>query len=266
MRIDLSALEIAVRRDQLFLLPPACSVDDAKREMDARDFDVIPIAPPSGQSITSYWKRGNSGGQPRKIAVSSKDMIVESSSAEYALERLLSNDNRSFLFVRNRSMVTGMLTLSDFNSTAFRIHVFAEVATAETLLSRFVQQRLDDGEINEVILDRDQEQRLKKDKLSGLNYQLCHYMYLKDMINLIASNKSLYSAIGFASRSQFEKFNSINDLRNRAAHASKSLIYDRQDAKSVLGRLEKAEELCFRLRAAGLPLDCWSTDEQNEAT
>ena len=68
--------------------------------------------------------------------------------------------------------------------------------------------------------------RYEVDKANGLEVPFVEYLYLSDLINIVAAKK-LFSHLGFSRRKRFEEcFNSLNPLRDAIPHPSRSLIAD----------------------------------------
>ena len=255
MYLSLYAQMLAVPRDVITMASAGGDAGAAQTIMDAHDFDVLPVATDRpGGLIASYWYRRERSGLPTCFPVLAEDMLPGQTPIEVALGVILRSD-KPIVFIRDRLRVTGLLGLSDFNGNAFRVYVFSQVVMLEMLLSRFVEHKLGNDIVEQQISQPGREQ-LQKDKDQGLNYSPCHYLYFKDLLNLCSEHR-LYVDLGYPSKSQFEKLNSVNLLRNSAAHSTKTLIRNRSEAEKLLERLRKVDDLSFRIRGSGLPEHCF---------
>ena len=255
MYLPLNAQMLAVPREVIRMAGTDVDAQAAQAIMAAHDFDVLPVANEHpGGLIATYWYRQARADRPQCFPVLAEDMLPGQTPIEVALDVILRAD-KPFVFIRDRLRVTGLLGLSDFNGNAFRVYVFSQVVMLETLLSRFVEYKLGHAVVEGQIGDKGLDQ-LHRDRNQGLNYSPCHYLYFKDLLNLCAEHR-LYDDLGYPSKSQFEKLNSVNLLRNGAAHSTKTLISNRSQAEKILDRLRKVDDLSFRIRGSGLPEHCF---------
>jgi hypothetical protein len=72
----------------------------------------------------------------------------------------------------------------------------------------------------------------------GLN--LYHYLYLADLITILAKHEPLRAALGFKSRGQAERELDFTEVRNRVRHPTGFMITSRQD-------LEIINQACARI-------------------
>ena len=251
MYLALNAQMLAIPRELITMADQDAGASAAQEIMASHDFDVLPVAVDCpGSLITSYWYRQQQDAAPSCFPVRAEDMLPGQTPIEVALDFILRSE-KPFVFIRDMLRVTGLLGLSDFNGNAFRVYVFSQVVMLETLLSHFVEVRLGRDVVEDQIGMQGREQ-LERDKAQGLNYSPCHYLYFKDLLKLCADHQ-LYADLGYPSKKQFEKLGSVNQLRNSAAHPTKTLISDRSQAEKILERLRKVDDLSFRIRGAGLP-------------
>ncbi len=254
MYLPLNAQMLAVPREVIRMAGTDGDAFAAQKIMATNDFDVLPVATDHpGGLIASYWYRQQRGVLPTCFPVLAEDMLPGQTPIEVALDFILRSE-KPFVFIHDMLRVTGMLGLSDFNGNAFRVYVFSQVVMLETLLSRFVEHQLGHAVVEQQIGEEGLKQ-LRSDQDQGLNYSPCHYLYFRDLLKL-CSKHHLYENLGYPSKKQFEKLGSVNELRNCAAHPTKTLISDRSQAAQILQRLRKVDDLSFRIRGAGLPETC----------
>ena len=244
--VHLSIGEMAIRRESLVSVPRTAAKKDAESLMKKHDFDVVPVCEDNSAPIISCWERGPDSGVITRKAIRVEDLILASTPADHALEHMLRR-RRKFFFVRTHMKVTGLVTISDFNDNPFRISLFSRVSILETLLSKLIEKRLTADEITAKI-DGGQRDILAEDKEKGFNHTPIHYLYMRDLLGLCVE-KGLYRELGFASRSSFKKMNSLNNLRNQAAHTNRSILHSYDDVEQLTERLFKLDDLSFRVRA-----------------
>ncbi|WP_322773859.1 hypothetical protein [Synechococcus sp. CBW1107] len=237
---------MAIRRESLVSVPRKSAKQDAESLMAKHDFDVVPVCDDSSDLIINFWKREPDPGKIIRKAIRIEDLILASTPADHVLEHMLKRQ-RKFFFVRTHMKVTGLVTVSDFNDNPFRISLFSRVAILETLLCKLIEKRLATEQIVQRIKGR-QLNFMHADKAKGFNHTPIHYLYLSDLLSLCLE-KGIHRELGFASRSSFEKMNSLNDLRNQAAHTNRSILHDYVDVQQLTDRLFKLDDLSFRVRA-----------------
>lgn len=242
----LSIGDMGIRRESLVTLPRTAGRQDAESLMDEHDFDVLPICDGSNDPIIRFWKREKESGKVSRKVIQVEDMILATTPADHALGYMLKRRKR-FFFVRTYMKVTGLVTISDFNDNPFRISIFSRVAILESLLCRLVENRLSTDQIVSRIKGKELD-LMQEDQEKGFNHAPSHYLYLCDLLNLCAAT-GVYKELGFTSRSKFEAMNSLNDLRNQAAHISRSILHSYDDAERLIERLTRLDDLSFRIRA-----------------
>jgi hypothetical protein len=92
--------------------------------------------------------------------------------------------------------------------------------------------------------------RYKADKDNGVDVPFVEYLYLSDLINLIAK-KQLFKELGYESRKQFEKaVGPLNELRKNVCHPVRSLISG-ENCNKLWDHIDQLEEILFVLRQRG---------------
>ncbi len=79
------------------------------------------------------------------------------------------------------------------------------------------------------------------------------FFFLREnVVDVIIAKKHLYGVLGYPSRKTFEKsLGPINNLRNEAAHPTRSLITDANAVDKLWNKVETIERNLFRLRQVG---------------
>ena len=81
-----------------------------------------------------------------------------------------------------------------------------------------------------------------------MNNDPIEYLYFCDLLNIIREQKIFYK-LGCNSKKKFEKYNSLNNLRNDVMHPSRTLARSSSDIKDLIGRIEKMEQIQFYLKS-----------------
>ncbi len=114
-----------------------------------------------------------------------------------------------------------------------------------------IRSRMSEQEILDIGIKEEVSQLYFSDQERGLEPDLMEYLYLSDLINIIAK-KHLYGVLGYPSRKTFEKsLGPINNLRNEAVHPTRSLITDANGVDKLWNKVETIERNLFRLRQVG---------------
>lgn len=112
-----------------------------------------------------------------------------------------------------------------------------------------------DADVFQWIMDKNNDltnkynQILKKQnelKDLDLENQLTEHLYLIDFFNIFQDEK-LFKKLGYDQKGWKKLKGGINELRNRIAHPTKSLLDKKQTIKELQERLNRIEDLIFRL-------------------
>ena len=219
-------------------------------------FDHLPIEPTKG-IITQFFKtiEPNNFNNIHKQTIGFEDVIPIDTNIKDVIERFAVN-NRTFYFLAFHKKITGLITLSNLNCKQVQIYIFSLICELERELGDFLNSCLTNQQIKSWIESKmDVNESKDKFKLilenykelteSDLENQLTEHLFLIDFFNII-TEKELFELLNF-SKCKWKNLSSINELRKRIAHPTRSLLDKKNDIHKLKERLNKIEDLVFRL-------------------
>lgn len=226
--------------------------------MERNRFDHLPIIPNKG-SITEYFKTRtpNNFEKIDRLQIKYDDVIPLDMGIGDIIKMFAgSNGTRTCFFLGYNREITGLITQGNLNCKQVQVYIFNIVCEVERELGDFVNCELLSEEILEWVRSKidpnrtrdkyqailDEYERLRKADMENL---LTEHFYLIDYFKII-QEKCLYKKLDF-SKSEWKAMSSINELRKRIAHPSRSLIDPDNKVEKLQERLNKLEDLAFRL-------------------
>jgi len=219
-------------------------------------FDHLPIEPPNGV-ITEYFKTAKPNDFTKIIrhSINYEDVIPLDTSINNVINKFAST-GRTFYFLTFHKSISGLITLGNLNCKQVQVYIFSLICELERELGDFLNSYMTNEQIEDWLNNKvksnnsenkyylmltSYEELIRHD----LENMLTEHFFLIDFFNII-SNKKLYTKLSF-SKKEWEKLNSINELRKRIAHPTRSLL-DKDNNIIKLGeRLNKIDDLTFRL-------------------
>jgi hypothetical protein len=161
-------------------------------------------------------------------------------------------DSRHFYFLISNRKIIGLISIANLNCRSVKVYLFSLLAELETQMGYFILQKVSESDLLQMTFGsntkpkyEDVKKRYEEDKSNGLEVPFVEYLYLSDLINIIAIRK-LFSYLRFPSRKKFEdSFNSLISLRNTVAHPSRSLITDQMSCKKLWEQIDTIEGALF---------------------
>lgn len=136
----------------------------------------------------------------------------------------------------------GIITPADVNKRGMKQMLYKLISELASRLSTKIEDRYERSEDVFKHLRPVTIGRWQKDQMEGLGMHIAEHMNLIEMMQVIqSSDSSFVSKCGFGSKSDVEKLNKINEIRNRVMHANRSLIYDRRDIQDIIEVVEMTE-------------------------
>ena len=143
-----------------------------------------------------------------------------------------------------------------------KTYLFSLLSDLEIGLGNLVRQTCTESESLQMTFDANHDtkfeetrDRYKADKDNGVDVPFVEYLYLSDLINMIAK-KQLFKDLGYESRKQFDKaFGPLNELRKNVCHPVRSLIAG-ENCDKLWGHINQLEEILFVLRQRGASDQC----------
>jgi hypothetical protein len=159
----------------------------------------------------------------------------------------------SYAFKKN---ISGLITLGNLNCKQVQIYIFSLICELERELGDFLNSYLTNQEIKEWVENKaDIDNPDDKYSLILKNYknlteldlenQLTEHFFLVDFFSII-SDKKIFEKLGYT-KSEWNDLSSINELRKRIAHPTRSLLDKDNNINKLQKRINKIDDLTFRL-------------------
>ncbi|BAX81664.1 hypothetical protein [Labilibaculum antarcticum] len=224
--------------------------------MSNNRFDHLPIESLNG-SITEFFKTEEPNNYKNIIRhkIKYNDLIPLDTNIKDVIEKF-ANDNRTFYFLCYHKNISGLITLGNLNCKQVQVYIFSLICELERELGDFINSCLSNQEINDWLISKvDKDYPGSKYALILKNFndltkldlenQLTEHFFLVDFFKII-KDKELYEKLAF-SKKEWQDLSSINELRKRIAHPTRSLLDKDNDIFKLLERLNKIEDLTYRI-------------------
>lgn len=253
--VDIDAAVVGVSsNDWIGISEPEATPEKAAALMKERRFDILPII--SHSPITQYFHtdRWNDYLSVSRKALTHRDLIPFKTSL-HDLIRKFAIESRDFYFLTNERRIVGLVSVVNLNCRQVKVYLFSLLSELETALGRFVAKRICNDELlgaefGSTARGRkaDVRKRYLRAKGSGYDVPLIEYMYLRDLIDLIAG-RDWFGSLDYECGSTFEaSLGPVIELRNTVSHPVRSLITGQDCCKRLWERLDCIDKLLFTLR------------------
>jgi hypothetical protein len=168
--------------------------------------------------------------------------------------KLMVKNQRNFYFLDNHSEVNGLFTFSEFNTKEFYYWLYKQLVEVEKHLGSILTALISEEELFNQIertskINSDKGEyfkeplsRFKADEQAGADASVIEYLYLKQLIDLIA-DLNLFKNLGYKKKDEFiQNSGNLNEIRSSIAHPVKSLVTDPESLKTLNAAIEKMEE------------------------
>ena len=224
--------------------------------MKKNRFDQLPIESNAG-TVTEYFKTSapNNYEKITKSEIKYYDIIPLETNIRDVIDKF-ANQERTFFFLRYQKNISGLITLGNLNCKQVQVYIFSLICELERELGDFLNSKLTNQQIKDWIqnkIDPNNSQDKYKQILDNYNNltkwdlenQLTEHFFLVHFFNII-NDKNLFSELNY-SKSEWKDLRNINDLRNRIAHPTRSLIDNENKIDKLQRLISKIEDLTFRL-------------------
>jgi hypothetical protein len=224
--------------------------------MEVNRFDHLPIESPKG-IITEYFKtiEPNRFEKIERHKIKFNDIIPLDTNIKDVIEKFAS-ENRSFFFLRYQKTISGLITIGNLNCKQVQVYIFSLICELERGLGNFLNSNLESSEIKEWTENKTIEGKFKNKYRNILNKyndllredlenSLTEHFFLIDFFS-IYRDKNLYKKLDYTLE-EWNEIQNINNLRNKIAHPTKSLLDKETDIKKIKKQITQVEDLTFRL-------------------
>ncbi|WP_013321263.1 CBS domain-containing protein [Gloeothece verrucosa] len=262
--VEVNAGMIGISRSSWVSLNPHDFTDEESFKQKALEimkenrFDILPIDEGNNFIVKEYFQKLDHWQDIARQKIYHKDTVTAQTHILDVLEKMVIN-KRNFVFLIHQNKVSGLISKVHFNSRSVKVYIYSLLSEFETRLARLIRKTIDQKVILEFLenctnLEDENCRRLKEAKIRYLadrekDYEnnITEYMYLSDFLK-IAKTYELYKYLNYDSKKQFEKLNSLNDLRNRIMHPERALISPEHPLEKLWERLDKLQEVLFQIR------------------
>lgn len=224
--------------------------------MEKNRFDHLPVEEVDG-SVIKFFKTAvpNKYDKIDELKININDIIALDTNIRDVIEKF-ATQNRTFFFLRYQKTISGLITLGNLNCKQVQIYIFSLVCELERELGDFLNHFLSEKDITEW-LNRKIKANIQNEKYknillsyanlidSDLENNLTEHLFFVDLFKII-NDTNLYLQLDY-SKLEWEKMKSVNELRNRIAHPTRSLIDADNTIFKLHERISKIEDLTFRL-------------------
>lgn len=247
--INVDASVIGVGRSRWKAAKADTKIEAVVQVMCNNRFDVLPIDEAPDLPIYEYFhtKKWNQWDRNsiEKDRINYQDLIPATTGILELIDRFV-RDKKLFYFLTYHSRIVGLVSVANLNSREVNFYLFAMVCEFETRLAKLVRQSLTESDIKSE-LDEISLKAFEQDRKQGFENDIVQYLYLSSLLNIVRTLK-LHESLGYTSKKQFEKLNSLVDFRNQVAHPVRSLVTDETSLKKLSERIDKLQDVLFRLR------------------
>lgn len=247
--IDVDAAVIGVGRSRWKAVDSSTSPDEAAQIMKHHRFDVLPIDESPEKPVYGYFHTKHWGDWSENSVeadqITYRDLLPATIGILELIERLVKQE-RLFFFLTYHHRIVGLVSVANLNSRQVNFYLFALICEFESRLARLVRLNLSEDTLK-AQLDEQARENFERDTAQDFENDIVQYLYLSQLINIVRT-KDLYKALGYTGRTNFEKLNSLNDLRNQVMHPVRSLVTDQASLNKLWERIEKLQDALFRLR------------------
>ncbi|MCC6616080.1 MAG: hypothetical protein IT320_21600 [Anaerolineae bacterium] len=221
-------------------------IQDANQEA----FTYLPVQ--QDRRITGFVRYAASGAS-EFIPLSADWLIAADTPILHLIELFAEAPDRIFLVLQS-SKIVGLVAPADLNKVPARASIYLLTAHFEAELAQLIRNTLHEDEAElEALLTADVLNKLRaeqtKTNATDLGLNLFYYLYLADLMTIVAKHPELRAFFGFASRAVADRELDFAGLRNRVSHLSGLLITSRDELKALNDACNKVIRLSARMHA-----------------
>jgi hypothetical protein len=249
IRISAASVGISKRRWACATTAEA-NINSIKEKMSKGRYDVLPILEDNG-SVRDFYITNSPDdfSEIKKETIAYKDTMPLDTDISVVISKFNNEKRRYFFLTRNKEVV-GLITLGNLNCKQVQIYIYNVICELETLLGDFVNHHLSKEQVMAWLQKKSSYTEILKqyNKLVEVDLEnsITEHFYFKDLFEIIKSY-GLAKELGFTN-TQWTNFNSINEIRKKIAHPTRSLLDSENNIEKLNSRLNNINELIFCLR------------------
>lgn len=253
--VDIDAAVVGVGNSRWSSIPETEATEQRASEMmRASRFDTLPIE--SARGVKEYFQTvtWNDYSSIVRRTVVHRDVIPYKTPLRNVIQGF-ATESRNFYFLNNDRRIVGLISVSNLNCRQVTVYLFSLLSELEIHLGNLVSQHCQEPELLELTFGADDnlkfdgvKDRFSDDKTKGVDVPFVNYLFLSDLVNVIAK-KRLFEALGYQSRTQFDKaFGPLVELRNAVAHPTRSIVTEPDSCNKLWQNIDQVEEALFVLQ------------------
>jgi len=210
--------------------------------------------------LLGYVRREKLASFPERLCrdvmenLDASDCVSPDTTIEQVLDLL---SFRPFLLVIKEENLLGIITRADLNKRAACILFYAALSELESHLVDLIKSRFLKSEYLKDILSEDRAKEILYHywmaKMGNAEISVEAHLSLSDVVNIIQkSNRNLFEALGYLSKSQSEELSSFVELRNRVMHPERTLLSDENSVSDIRKKYQRILELVEKFESKDL--------------
>lgn len=222
--------------------------------MSKNRFDLLPIVLKKETKEYFITKTPNEFSKIERKKITFEDTLELNANIRNVIDNF-SSKKRTFYFLTFQKEIVGLITIGNLNCRQVQIYIFQHLCDLERTLGDFLNNKLNQDEITEWLKNKSNPTKNNKyseilklyENLTELDLEnkITEHFYFVDFFNIVNDLK-LYDHLGISGKN-WSKFNSINEIRKRIAHPTRSLLDKENTIEKLSKRLRKIDELLFTL-------------------
>ncbi|MCA0454967.1 MAG: hypothetical protein LCI00_13425 [Chloroflexi bacterium] len=232
--IGYTVREITTSFDKLY-----CLSNDGQQEAvleHARKDRVTYLPVREGSRITAIARREDL--TIAEILPLTADWLIAADTPILHLIELFAEKSDRVFLVLQSSRIIGLVAPADLNKVPARASIYLLTAQFEAELAVLVRNMLGEDEaILERLLSPDNITKIRaehaKANAGDIGLTLFYYLYLADLMTIVAKHEGLRKSLGLKSRSHADSQLDFADIRNKVSHLTGMLITSQDDLKTL---------------------------------
>ena len=254
-QVKISAASVGISKRRWICISSKESVSGQhKIRMQKERIDVLPIVEENGL-IKEFFltEKPNVYSSIKRHRIKFENTLPLDTDIAIVISKL-NDEKKRYYFLTRQKEVVGLITIGNLNCKQVQIYIFNILCELETLLSDFINMHLSQKQIIEWLEKKSNSNKKYTEIIeaynslvkSDLENMITEHLYFTDLFSVI-KDTGLAENLGF-SKNKWSDFNGINEVRNKIAHPTRSLLDSKNNITDLNRRLGKINELIFCLK------------------
>lgn len=253
--VEITAFNICLPIDKFISVSSKnTSMKEVVTIMRKNRFDVLPVVDENTRIVKGYFNTiSRNLWTPETIKykeIEFSDVVNSSITISSLLQKLVDIEPKCLFLIDNYRII-GMVHPSNFNSKVFSSWLFKQFYEIEDRLGCLILSSVDEEELYGKVLKKLEKhegiERYRKDMEQGVENRLIEYLYFSDLLNITKWYK-LWKQCGFRNAKEFNKLDSLIELRNYVMHPIKKMASEDFSMRKLSEKVVLLENALFQLR------------------